>query len=69
MGTTATHKFFLLFILHFLLKGDALMKRVKSVFLPFLLVLCLGLLTGCFRATALKEPYAQIMQAFENGGF
>ena len=45
------------------------MKRVKSVFLPFLLVLCLGLLTGCFRATALKEPYAQIMQAFENGGF
>ena len=32
------------------------MKRIKSVFLPFLLVLCLGLLTGCFRATALKDP-------------
>ncbi len=45
------------------------MKRVKSAFLVFLLMICPALLTGCFRATALKDPYAQIKQVFENGGF
>ncbi len=45
------------------------MKRFRSLILSFFLLLCLILLTGCFHATALKEPYQQIMQAFEDGGF
>lgn len=45
------------------------MKRFRSLIFSLFLLLCLILLTGCFRATALKDPYQQIMQAFEEGGF
>ena len=45
------------------------MKRFHSLVFAVLLFLCLILLTGCFHATALKDPYRQIMQAFETGGF
>ena len=44
------------------------MKRFRFLGFAVLLLLCLILLTGC-HATALKEPYRQIMQAFEAGGF
>lgn len=45
------------------------MKLFKRVFLLLSLLFCLVALTGCFRATALRDPYAQIVEVFSGAGY